>query len=112
MNYIPNTYDFYISLDIQHLIEKFDFLKHLTDNTAILSNYHKQSGVNPRLFIGNYNDTKIYNSIADYAILGKYSHNPESLLKDYLLLNNIKFIETNDILIHRVRACGTILKDQ
>ena len=98
-------------MDIQHLIEKFDFLKYLTDSTSILSNYHKQNGVNPRLFIGNYHNTKIYNSIADYAMLGNYSHNPESLLRDYLVLNNINFIETDNILIHRVRVCGTILKD-
>jgi len=111
MNYIPDTYNFYISLDIQHLIEKFDFLKYLTDNTSILSNYHKQLGVNPRVFIGNYHHTKIYNSIADYAILGNYSHNPESLLNKYLQENNVNFIETDDILIHRVRTCGTILKD-
>jgi len=111
MKYIPDTYNFYISLDIQHLIEKFDFLKYLTNSTSVLSNYHKQTGVNPRVFIGDYRNTKIYNSIADYALLGNYSHNPESLLKYYLQVNNINFIETDDILIHRVRACGMILKD-
>jgi hypothetical protein len=111
MEYIPNTYDFYISLDIQHLVEKFDFLKHLTDNAAILSSYHKQLGVNPRVFIGNYEHTNIYNNIADYALIGNYHHNPESLLKSYLDLNSIPLIETDDILINRVRECGTILKD-
>jgi len=128
MNDIPDDYDFYISLDIQHFIEKFDFLDlckykptssqkdEITEdmnieNISILSNYHKQLGVNPRVFIGKYNNTKIYNSIMDYALLGNYSHNPESLLKQYLEVNNINLVETNDILIHRVRECGTILKD-
>ena len=112
MDYIPNSYDFYISLDIQHYIEKFDFLKDLNNNVCIMSNYHKQMGVNPRVFIGNYKYTKLYNVIADYALLGIYSHNPESLLKNYLEINNVPIIESNEILIHRVRKCGTILKDK
>jgi hypothetical protein len=111
MDYIPNTYDFYISLDIQHYIEKFDFLKHLNNNVCIMSNYHKQMGVNPRVFIGNYKYTKLYNDIADYAMLGYYHHNPESLLNKYLKINNVPIVESNEILIHRVRTCGTILKD-
>jgi predicted nuclease of predicted toxin-antitoxin system len=111
MDCIPNTYDFYISLDIQHLVESFDFLKHLNDNAAILSNFNNQNGVNPRVFIGNYDQTKIYNNIADYTLIRNYHHNPESLLKAYLELNEIPIVETDDILIHRVRACGTILRD-
>lgn len=111
MDYIPNTYDFYISLDIQHLVEKFDFLKYLNPKVGILSNHNKQLGVNPRVFIGNYEHTKIYNNIADYALLGNYSHNPESLLNNYLKINKIPLFEIDDILIHRVRACGTILRE-
>jgi hypothetical protein len=32
-------------------------------------------------------------------------------LKKYLEINNINFIETDNILIHRVRENGTILRD-
>lgn len=111
MDSIPNTYDFYISLDIQHFIENFDFLKCLDNNVCVMSSYHKQLGVNPRVFIGNYIYTKLYNDIADYALLGNYHHNPESLLCKYLEINNVPIIETDEILIHRVRECGTLLKD-
>lgn len=111
MNIIPDNYDFYISLDIQHYIENFEFLDLLNKDNAVLSNYHKQLGVNPRVFISNYKFTKIYNNISDYALLGNYHHNPESLLHSYLKLNNIPIVETDKILIHRVRTNGTLLRD-
>jgi hypothetical protein len=111
MDFIPDSYDFYISLDIQHYIEKFNFLNDYNNNVCIMSNYHKQMGVNPRVFIANYKYTKLYNNITDYALKGNYHHNPESLLKKYLEINNIPIMESNNILIHRVRHCGTMLRD-
>ena len=111
MKHIPNNYDFYISLDIQHEIENFDFLPYLKDDIALTSSFGSQLGMNPRVLISNYNNINIYNNLSDYAIQGHYHHNPECMILEWLKLNNINLKMIPEIIIHRIRSCGLKLKD-
>ena len=112
LKFIPKNYKKYISLDIAHVIVKFDIINCLSNNdnddTIITSSYETSNGINPRLTIGSYKclecEYNIFNFILNSSLIT--IHNPEIFLYKYYLMNNIKVIQNDMIKILRIRSNG------
>jgi len=108
---IPSNYKKYLAMDISHNIEKLD-IKFFNNNNCVPKK-HNCNGYNPRFLISNYDTLKIELTKLEYIINNKnlIFHNPEMFLKYLFDKNNIKIIETDDIIINRIRTNGEILYD-
>ena len=110
-NLIPRDYKKYLCMDIAHIIDELDINFFSTNN--LIPKKHNCNGYNPRFLISNYNTLKIELTKLEYIINNKnlIFHNPEMFLKYLFDKNNIKIIETDNIIINRIRTNGEILYD-